>query len=72
MMTAVDQVSPWLTPKNRLAMITHSQVGAHINRNGTGAADPPSNENRLTSPSITQPTGKIVRYGLGHTEHGNE
>ena len=38
MMTVVDQVSPWLTPSSALATSTQSQVGAHISRNGTGAA----------------------------------
>jgi len=43
MMTVVDHVSPWLMPRSALATSTHRQVGAHISRNGTGAA-------------ITQPT----------------
>ena len=38
MMTVVDQVSPWLTPSSTLATRTQLQLGAHISRNGTGAA----------------------------------
>ena len=38
MMTVVDQVSPWLTPSSALAASTHDHVGAHMSRNGTGAA----------------------------------
>ena len=36
MITVVDQVSPWLTPNNTLATITHDHVGAHISSSGTG------------------------------------
>ena len=38
MMTVVDQVRPWLTPRSALAKSTQAQLGAHIRRNGTGAA----------------------------------
>ena len=37
MITVVDHVSPWLTPSSTLAAITHAQLGAHINSNGTGS-----------------------------------
>ena len=38
MITVVDQVSPWLTPRNTFASSTHDQLGAHMSKNGTGAA----------------------------------
>ena len=38
MMTVVDQVSPWLTPRSAFAKSTHPHVGAHMSRNGTGVA----------------------------------
>ena len=38
MMTVVDHVRPWLTPRSALATSTQDQLGAHIKRNGTGAA----------------------------------
>ncbi len=38
MMTVVDHVRPWLTPRRAFAKSTQLQVGAHMSRNGTGAA----------------------------------
>ena len=38
MITVVDQVRPWLIPSSALAKSTQPQLGAHISRNGTGAA----------------------------------
>ena len=38
MITVVDQVRPWFTPSRTLAKITHPQLGAQINRSGTGMA----------------------------------
>src|SRR4030067_871475 len=36
MMTVVDQQSPWLIPRRKLAAVIHPQVGAHIRIKGTG------------------------------------
>ena len=36
MITVVDQVRPWLTPRSTLANTTQPHDGAHINSNGTG------------------------------------
>ena len=38
MITVVDQVSPWLTPRSTFATSIQFHVGAHISRNGTGTA----------------------------------
>ena len=38
MITVVDQVRPWLTPRKAFASSTHSQLRANISRNGTGVA----------------------------------
>jgi len=36
MITVVDHVSPWLMPNKTFAKITHPQLGAQINKIGTG------------------------------------
>ena len=38
MITVVDQVRPWLTPRSTLAATTHHHVGAQISSSGTGTA----------------------------------
>jgi len=48
MMTAVDQVSPWLTPSSTLANRIQAHDGAHISKKGTGAAtSQPATSTRL-------------------------
>src|SRR3989304_7630422 len=36
MMTVVDQQSPWLTPRRKLATVIHPHDGAHIKMKGMG------------------------------------
>ena len=38
MITVVDQVSPWLTPRKTLAAMIQPHVGAQMTRKGTGRA----------------------------------
>ena len=39
MITVVDQVRPWLIPSRTLVNRIQLQLGAHINRKGTGTAN---------------------------------
>jgi hypothetical protein len=38
MITVVDQVRPWLTPRSTFATRIQFHDGAHMSRNGTGTA----------------------------------
>jgi hypothetical protein len=58
MITVVDQVSPWLTPSSSVGE-EHpaTKLGAHISKNGTGAAtsQPPIEHGRRRSVSERRP-----------------
>ena len=67
MMTVVDQVSPWLTPRSALAMSTQFQFGAHMSRKGTGAAtSQPPTSTLLAAVAVGETAGEVVRERLGH------
>ena len=73
MMTVVDQVSPWLTPRRALATSTQFQLGAHMSRNGTGAAtSQPPTSTLFAAEAVGKTPGEIVRERLGHAEHDDE
>jgi hypothetical protein len=36
MLTVIDQVSPWFTPRRTFAAITQAQLGPQASMNGTG------------------------------------
>ena len=72
MMTVVDHVRPWLTPSSTLAKSIQLQDGAHMSRNGTGAAtSQPADEDALR-PSVGEPAGEVVGERLGDAEDDDE
>src|SRR5687768_7549829 len=62
MITVVDQVSPWLTPRNTLAAITQPHDGAQINNSGTGrpASQPATSTGLRPQRSDSVPAKKLV------------
>ena len=53
MMTAIDQVRPWLMPSSTLAAMIQPQLGAQMMRNGTGRADNPAeHQDPLAAPAV--------------------
>src|SRR3989441_5412853 len=62
MLTVVDHVSPWFTPRSTLANTTHDQLGAQMIRRGTGspAAHPPSRTGLRPNRSASDPATALV------------
>jgi hypothetical protein len=62
MITVVDHVSPWFTPRNPLATTIHVQDGAHMSRSGTGspASHPATSTGFLPNRSDKAPATKFV------------
>ena len=63
MITVVDQVRPWLTPSRTLAATTQPQVGAQINRSGTGmpTSQPATSTGLRPTRSARVPATRLVR-----------
>ena len=73
MITVVDQVRPWFTPRSTLATMTQPHVGAHINRNGTGSADEPAgDEHGLAAVAVGERAGEEVGGRLHRAEGDDE
>ena len=62
MMTVVDQQSPWLIPKRRLATVIHPQDGAHIRMKGMGrpTIQPPTRSAFRPIRSENRPAARLV------------
>ncbi len=73
MITVVDQVSPWLTPRRTLASTTQPHSGAQMSMTGTGQRDEPAgDEDRLPTEPVGEHTGHEIGGRLGQTEGDDE
>ena len=73
MITVVDHVSPWLTPRNPFATSTQVHVGAHISRNGTGTAtSQPAIRICLRPIAVRESSSNVVRDRLGQAKDADE
>src|SRR4030067_1601944 len=63
MMTVVDQQSPWLIPRRKLAAVIHPQDGAHIRIKGTGrpTIHPPTRSPFRPILSENRPAARFVK-----------
>ena len=73
MMTVVDQVSPWLTPRRTLANTIQPQLGAaHQDERHRQADDPAGDEDGFAAEAVRQRAGEEVGGGFHGAERDDE